>query len=128
MNDRNKRYPIFTGSDLAGKEVEFPLLTVYFAFYLKNNDGTWFSWRNDTDPIDYDQHFVMFQESRDVQWFGTEDLVFYNASGKPTSDYDYNDMIVRINFAGTPVPEPTTLLLLGLGLLGLVPMRKKLLK
>ena len=62
------------------------------------------------------QHFAIFKESDGVYWMGMEDL-------KTGSDYDYNDMVVKIS-AVPAVPEPTTMLLLGLGLLGVAGIRR----
>jgi hypothetical protein len=68
-----------------------------------------------------DQHFAVFQETTtpgsEVYWLGMEDLRF----GAP-SDRDYNDMVVRIAYQGgfippTAVPEPSSMMLLGSGLL-----------
>ena len=51
---------------------------------------------------------------------GWEDLDLNGGTG---GDRDYQDMIVRITIA--QVPEPGSMALLGLGLLGLVATRKK---
>lgn len=64
-------------------------------------------------------HFAVFSATNSgVYWIGMEDL---NLS---SSDKDYNDMVVKVSSAS--VPEPTTMLLLGLGLLGLAGVRRKL--
>ena len=68
-----------------------------------------------------DQHFTAFRQTAtvgsEVYWLGMEDLRF----GAP-SDRDYNDMVVRVEYQGAPipptaVPEPSSMMLLGSGLL-----------
>ena len=63
-------------------------------------------------------NFAVFSATNSgVYWIGMEDL---QLSG---SDKDYNDMVVKVS--SVPVPEPATVLFLGLGLLGLSGMRRK---
>lgn len=55
-----------------------------------------------------------------------QDLLIYN---DPVSggDYDYNDLVVGVNFRTSPVPEPESygMMLAGLGLLGFIAARRK---
>ena len=55
----------------------------------------------------------------DVVILGFEDRLLGN------SDRDFNDLIFAVSSVRTQVPEPTTLLLFGLGLLGLAGLRRK---
>lgn len=57
------------------------------------------------------QHFAVFQQSAGTYYVGAEDL--------PSShtDFDYNDMVVKLST--TAAPEPDALLLFGLGATGL---------
>lgn len=48
-------------------------------------------------------------------------IIGFNDNALGTGDGDYDDMIIAIR----PVPEPTTMLLLGLGLIGLAGVRRK---
>ncbi len=98
------RYELFAGGATAGASAIFTP-TMDYVFYLTSQQGTF---TTDMYYGDEYQHFVIFKESDRVYWLGMEDLA-------RNSDLDYNDMIVKI----TVVPEPGILLLLGLGLVGI---------
>jgi hypothetical protein len=77
----------------------------------------------DSNPDGF-YHFIAFSTGiPDEYIFAFEDRSFSPPSG-PSSDSDYNDLVVRVTGV-RPVPEPTTLLLFGAGLLGVGLMRRR---
>jgi hypothetical protein len=116
-------HPIFTGLQSAGDSATFIPSTNY-GFYFKSSPTsgtlTYLTQSNLSQSNDNgNQHFAVFQDGSSF-WIGMEDLAF---SG---SDKDYNDMIVKVS--STSVPEPATMLLLGLGLFGVAGIRRKIKK
>jgi hypothetical protein len=62
---------------------------------------------------------LAFRELNANRW-----TIAFEDTLRPGGDFDYNDFIFQIESI-TPVPEPMTLLLLGLGLLGVAGIRRK---
>ncbi|MCC6933950.1 MAG: PEP-CTERM sorting domain-containing protein [Deltaproteobacteria bacterium] len=101
---------------------------------LNDNRGVFYS---GTNNFDFREHIVALQVITsgivnlngrcfslvvgDLLLFG-EDLADIARTSKIDSDYDYNDMVIRVR--ASAIPEPATMLLFGSSLIGLGALRK----
>jgi len=122
-NNAGNSGQIFSGSDSNGASgnLDFGIAT-NFGFYIDPNGV-----RNNRMYTEHllnshdDQQVVIFaiEELTDTYILGWEDLDLNGGSG---GDRDFQDMILRVKI--TSVPEPGSLVLLALGLLGLISIRR----
>jgi hypothetical protein len=109
-------HPIFSGPDSAGTVKAITVSQYYgFFFQVPQTGKTYYTQSQYNSDHAREQHFSIFKDSNTF-WMGMEDLYFCN------TDKDYNDMILRDI---TPVPEPSTFLLIGAGFIGVGLLRKR---
>jgi len=120
----NSSQQIFSGADGKGANAEINFGSLMdIGFYIDPNGITnnrmytenTLNTHNDTQVA-----IFKIEELENSYILGWEDLDLNGGTG---GDRDYQDMIVRVTIA--QVPEPSSMALFGLGLLGLVATRKK---
>jgi hypothetical protein len=106
----NDYHPLFDNQDPLNTSASFAPGGDYGLYFL--DTATNVRWRTDTLG-DAQSHFALFSAGNGTYYLGMEDL----RGPLGSTDYDYNDAVVRMETH--PVPEPGGLSLFGIGLLAL---------
>jgi hypothetical protein len=88
-----------------------------FSWVDKTSGGTWYS--NDFLNSDNMDHFIAFTTPKAGEY-----ILAFEDWPNSLGDKDYNDLIIKVKQVA-PVPEPSTFLLLGAGIIGIGLARKR---
>jgi PEP-CTERM motif-containing protein/uncharacterized protein DUF4114 len=119
------RHTIFGANAAVGSTSQVWIPSNFGFYYLNTNNGKMFFTDSSQNTQGHNQQFAAFQYN-DYTLLGVEDI-FSNTKTRTWTpggaDYDYND--VMFGFRAASVPEPGTLLLVGMGLAGLAATRRR---
>ena len=126
LGNPQNRHTIFT-SDAAVGSTQQIFIPTNFGFYYLNTSGNgeMFFTHSSLNTVGNKQQFAAFQRG-DYTIMGVEDIYSTRVTStwtRTSSDYDYND--VMFGFRASQVPEPGTLLLLGMGIAGIALQRRR---